>query len=320
MSTILVTGGAGFIGSNFCLYLRRQYPDVRIICLDALTYAANQDALSPLSGDRRFHFIHGNICDRNTVNAVFAEYHPDAVVNFAAESHVDRSITSPEAFLHSNILGVSVLLDACRKYGIGRFHQISTDEVYGDLPLYEGEPFAEDAPLRASSPYAASKASADLLVLSYHRTFGVPVTISRCTNNYGEYQYPEKLIPLMLTRAAKDQPLPVYGNGTNIRDWLYVEDHCGAVDLILQKGKAGEIYNISGDYPLCNLELVRTICRILGKPESLITFVPDRLGHDLRYAVTSDKIRKLGWKPDIPFAEGIRRTVAFYINPPNPNR
>ncbi len=312
--TLLVTGGAGFIGLHFLRYMREQYPGLRIICLDKLTYAANYEALTPMLKDPAFRFVKADICNREAVHTLFAEERPDAVVNFAAESHVDRSIESPDIFLQTNLLGTDVLLDACREFGTRRFHQISTDEVYGDLPLDRPELlFTEESPLRASSPYSASKAGADLLVLAYHRTYGLPVTISRCSNNYGEYQYPEKLIPLMVRNALADAPLPVYGNGLNVRDWIYVKDHCRAVDQILCSGRAGEVYNVGGSCELRNIEIVQQILRELGKPESLITYVPDRKGHDLRYAIDAGKLRRtLGWEPETAFPDGIRRTIAFY--------
>ncbi len=312
--TILITGGAGFIGLNFLYYMRKVHADWRIVCLDKLTYAANYDALAPFLDDPLFRFVHADICDRRAVYQLFSEEHPEVLVNFAAESHVDRSIAAPDIFLQTNLLGTGVLLDACREYGISRFHQVSTDEVYGDLPLDRPElRFTEDSPLRASSPYSASKAGADLLVLAYARTYGLNVTISRCSNNYGAYQFPEKLIPLMIHNALQDKPLPVYGEGLNVRDWLYVEDHCRAIDRIVQDGRAGEIYNVGGNCELRNIDIVRLICRELGKPESLITHVADRKGHDLRYAIDAGKLeRELHWQPETRFAEGIRSTIRFY--------
>ena len=287
--TIIVTGGAGFIGSNFIYYMMEHHPEYRIICLDKLTYAGNIRTLEPVLDNENFRFIKLDICDRAGVYALFEEEKPDIIVNFAAESHVDRSIASPEVFLQTNIIGTSVLLDACRKYG-AHFHQVSTDEVYGDLPLDCNAMFTEDSPLKPSSPYSSSKASADLLVLAYHRTYGLPVTISRCSNNYGSYQFPEKLIPLMILNALQDKPLPVYEQGLNVRDWLYVEDHCKAIDMILHHGKIGEVYNIGGHNEMRNIDIVKMICRELGKSESLITFVEDRNGHDLRYAIDNTKI------------------------------
>ena len=316
MNCILVTGGAGFIGSNFLHHMLFRYPAVRLVCLDKLTYAGNMDNLAGLLGYRRFRFVQGDICDRELVFRLFAEEKPDAVVNFAAETHVDRSIEDPEVFLRTNILGTQVLMDACRACGVARFHQVSTDEVYGDLPLDRPDLlFTEDMPIRASSPYAASKASADLLVQAYHRTYGLPATISRCSNNYGPYQFPEKMIPLMLANALADKPLPVYGTGENVRDWLYVEDHCRAIDLILRRGRVGEVYNIGGHNEKRNIDVVRLILEAVDKPESLITFVADRKGHDLRYAIDPTKMHaELGWEPETPFQEGIRRTIAWYLD------
>lgn len=314
--TIIVTGGAGFIGSNFIFHMLRKYPDYRIVCLDKLTYAGNLSTLAPVMDTPNFRFVKLDICDREGVYRLFEEEHPDMVVNFAAESHVDRSIENPEVFLQTNILGTQVLMDACRKYGIRRYHQVSTDEVYGDLPLDRPDLFfTEETPIHTSSPYSASKASADLLVLAYHRTYGLPVTISRCSNNYGPYHFPEKLIPLMIANALNDKPLPVYGTGENVRDWLYVEDHCAAVDSIIRRGKAGETYNIGGHNERSNLDVVKTILRELGETESLITFVADRPGHDLRYAIDPEKIRReLGWQPATSFQDGIRATVQWYRN------
>ena len=312
--TILVTGGAGFIGSNFLYYLLERRPGCRVVCLDKLTYAGNLSTLAGALERPEFTFVRGDICDREAVYRLFEEIRPDAVVNFAAESHVDRSIDGPEVFLQTNILGTGVLLDACRTYGNVRFHQVSTDEVYGDLPLDRPELlFTEETPLHASSPYSASKAAADLLVLSYCRTYGLPATISRCSNNYGPYHFPEKLIPLMIANALAEKPLPVYGEGRNVRDWLYVEDHCRAIDLILEQGRPGEVYNVGGHNEMRNIDIVRLICQELGKPESLITYVPDRKGHDLRYAIDPAKIhRQLGWLPETKFADGIRRTIRWY--------
>ena len=313
--TILVTGGAGFIGTNFVKYMLKKYPDYKIICLDALTYAGNLENLADVIDNPQFKFIKGNIVSRKNVFDLFEQDKPDMVVNFAAESHVDRSIDNPGIFLETNIIGTQVLMDACRKYGIKRFHQISTDEVYGDLPLDRPDLlFTEETPINPSSPYSASKASADLLVLAYHRTFKLPVTISRCSNNYGPYHFPEKLIPLMITRALADRPLPVYGNGENVRDWLYVEDHCSAVDLIIHKGREGEVYNIGGHNERSNLEIVKAILKELNKPESLITFVTDRPGHDLRYAIDPTKIyNELGWLPKTKFDDGIKQTIEWYL-------
>lgn len=314
--TILVTGGAGFIGANFIFYWLGAHPEDRVVCLDKLTYAGNPATLSPLQGRPDFRFIKADICDREAVSCLFQEEHPHAVVHFAAESHVDRSIEDPEVFLRTNILGTAVLLDACREYGGIRFHQVSTDEVYGDLPLDRPSLlFTEETPLRTSSPYSASKASADLLVLAYHRTYGLPVTISRCSNNYGPYQFPEKLIPLIIINALQNRPLPVYGTGRNVRDWLYVEDHCRAIETILRRGRIGEVYNIGGHNEMQNIDIVRLICRELGKSESLISYVTDRKGHDLRYAINSGKLqRELGWQPEMHFDEGIRRTICWYLD------
>lgn len=310
----LVTGGAGFIGSNFLNKMVRKYPSDQWVCLDALTYAGNMESIEVLH-ESNFKFIHENIVNRNKIYRLFANEHFDYVINFAAESHVDRSVTNPGIFVHTNVVGTQVLLDACRKYGIKRFHQVSTDEVYGDLPLEAtNEYFTETSPIKPSSPYSASKASADFLVLAYHRTFGLPVTVSRCSNNYGPYQFPEKLIPLMIQRAQNDQPLPVYGTGENIRDWLYVEDHCDAIDLIVRHGKDGNIYNIGGHNERSNLVVVKTILSYLHKSESLISYVNDRPGHDLRYAIDSEKITSLGWNPSVVFEEGIRKTIDWYLN------
>lgn len=312
--TLIVTGGAGFIGSNFIFYMLRRYPDRRIVCLDKLTYAGNLSTLAAVMDNKNFRFVKADICDGDAVERLFWEERPDAVVNFAAESHVDRSIIDPRLFLETNFMGTASLLDACKKYGTGRFHQVSTDEVYGDLPLERTDlKFSEESPLRPSSPYSASKASADLLALSYYRTYSVPVTVSRCSNNFGRFQFPEKLIPLAITNALRDREIPVYGRGENVRDWLYVEDHCRAIDLILQRGKAGEIYNIGGNNEYRNLEIVKRICKELGKSERLISFVADRKGHDLRYAVDSSKMRGLGWVPETKFDDGIGSTVKWYL-------
>lgn len=312
---IVVTGGAGFIGGNFVHYMLEQHPEDRIICLDALTYAGNLETLADVMENPKFKFVKGDITDRRRVYELFEAEKPDVVVNFAAESHVDRSIEHPEIFLQTNILGTSVLLDACRKYGIERYHQVSTDEVYGDLPLDRPDLFfTEQTNLHTSSPYSASKASADLLVQAYHRTYGVPVTISRCSNNYGPYHFPEKLIPLMIANALADKKLPVYGTGENVRDWLYVEDHCHAIDLVIRKGRVGEVYNIGGHNERTNMQVVKTVLQELGKPESLIEHVADRKGHDRRYAIDPTKIHEeLGWLPETTFVEGIRRTVKWYL-------
>lgn len=314
MMTIVVTGGAGFIGSNFIFYMLDKYPDYRIVCLDKLTYAGNLKTLTSIMGNPKFRFIKGDICDSKTVSKLFQEERPDIIVNFAAESHVDKSIENPQLFLETNILGTATLMDACRKFGIKRFHQVSTDEVYGDLPYNSPELFAETTPIHPNSPYSSSKAAADLLVQAYSRTYGLPVTISRCSNNYGPYQFPEKLIPLMIIKALHNKELPVYGEGLNVRDWLHVEDHCRAIDLIINKGENGEVFNIGGHNEMRNIDIVRLICKELGKPECLITFVEDRKGHDRRYAIDAIKIKeKLGWEPDIEFKDGIRNTIQWYL-------
>ncbi|MBP5604915.1 MAG: dTDP-glucose 4,6-dehydratase [Ruminiclostridium sp.] len=313
---ILVTGGAGFIGSNFIFHILKKYPDNRIICVDKLTYAGNMSTLAGVTEEPNFRFCKLDICDREKIYELFEEEKPDFVVNFAAESHVDRSIDDPEVFLRTNILGTSVLMDACRKYGITRYHQVSTDEVYGDLPLDRPDLFfTESTPIHTSSPYSSSKAGADLLVLAYHRTYGLPVTISRCSNNYGPYQFPEKLIPLMIANALADKPLPVFGKGENVRDWLYVDDHCKAIDLIMRKGTPGEVYNVGGHNEMKNIDIVKMICKELGKPESLIRYVTDRKGHDMRYAIDPAKIHdELGWLPETKFADGIKMTIQWYLD------
>ena len=313
--TIIVTGGAGFIGGNFVYHELKSHPEDRIVCLDALTYAGNLATLKEALEYPNFRFVKGDIADRNFIYNMFEEEKPDIIVNFAAESHVDRSIEEPEVFLKTNIMGTQVLMDACRKYGIKRYHQVSTDEVYGDLPLDRPDLFfTEETPIHTSSPYSASKASADLMVLAYHRTFNLPVTITRCSNNYGPYHFPEKLIPLMISRALSDNPLPVYGKGENIRDWLHVEDHCIAIDLVIRKGKDGEVYNVGGHNERTNLEVVKTILKELNKTESLITYVTDRPGHDRRYAIDPSKIHQdLGWLPSVRFDEGIRTTIQWYL-------
>lgn len=312
---ILVTGGAGFIGSNFVYYELDNYPNDEVICLDKLTYAGNLETLEVAMKNPKFKFVKGDIADRAFVDELFASEKPDVVVNFAAESHVDRSIENPEIFLQTNVIGTSVLMDACRKYGNIRYHQVSTDEVYGDLPLDRPDLFfTETTPLHTSSPYSASKASADLLVQAYYRTYKLPVTISRCSNNYGPYHFPEKLIPLMIANALNDKKLPVYGKGENVRDWLYVEDHCSAIDLIIRKGKIGEVYNIGGHNERTNLEVVKTIIKELGKSEDLIEFVTDRPGHDRRYAIDPTKIHnELGWLPATKFDDGIKKTIDWYL-------
>lgn len=307
---IFVTGGAGFIGSNFIRHMKSKYPSYRITCIDSLTYAGNLENLEGVECE----FARTDISDKDAIEPLFAREKPDAVINFAAESHVDRSLENPELFLRTNIIGTQTLMDACLRHGVKRYHQVSTDEVYGDLPLDRPElKFTEETPLKTSSPYSASKASADLLCMAYVRTFGLPATISRCSNNYGPYHFPEKLIPLAISRIEEDRTVPVYGTGENVRDWLYVTDHCTAIDRILHDGKTGEIYNIGGNSEKSNIEVVRTLLKICGKPESLITYVKDRPGHDLRYAIDASKInRELGWTPSLTFEEGIEKTVKWY--------
>lgn len=311
---LIVTGGAGFIGANFIYYELRTHPEDRIVCYDALTYAGNIATLDEACKAPNFTFVCGDIADRAAVYALFEREKPDVVINFAAESHVDRSIENPEIFLQTNIIGTSILLDACRKYGIERYHQVSTDEVYGDLPLDRPDLFfTEETPLHTSSPYSSSKAGADLLVQAYARTYGIPVSISRCSNNYGAFQFPEKLIPLMIIRALRGEKLPVYGDGLNVRDWLHVDDHCAAIDRIVRCGKAGEVYNVGGHNERSNINVVRTILRTLGKNEKLISYVEDRKGHDRRYAIDPAKIgRDLGWQPETSFEDGIRSTIRWY--------
>lgn len=311
----IVTGGAGFIGSNFIFHMLDKYPDCSIVCLDKLTYAGNLLTLKHIMNRPNFYFVKIDICDREAVYQIFEEEHPDIVVNFAAESHVDRSIENPDIFLQTNIIGTSILMDACRKYGIQRYHQVSTDEVYGDLPLDRPDMlFTEETPIHTSSPYSTSKAAADLLVMAYLRTYDLPCTISRCSNNYGPYQFPEKLIPLTIINGVYDKTLPVYGAGLNVRDWLYVEDHCKAIDLIVHNGRVGEVYNIGGHNEMANIDIVKLICKELGKSESRITYVTDRKGHDLRYAIDPTKIYKeLGWLPETNFVDGIKRTIKWYL-------
>lgn len=313
---ILVTGGAGFIGGNFVHYMLKKYPEYELICVDCLTYAGNLSTLEEALKNPKFKFCKINICNREAVYQLFEAEHPDIVVNFAAESHVDRSIENPEVFLDTNIKGTAVMMDACRKFGVTRYHQVSTDEVYGDLPLDRPDLFfTEETPIHTSSPYSSSKAGADLLVMAYYRTYGLPVTVSRCSNNYGPYHFPEKLIPLMIANALADKPLPVYGEGLNVRDWLYVEDHCKAIDLIIHKGRVGEVYNIGGHNEMKNIDIVKLICQELGKPESLITHVTDRKGHDMRYAIDPTKIHsELGWLPETKFADGIKKTIKWYLD------
>lgn len=313
--TVIVTGGAGFIGSNFIFYYLSAHPEDRIVCLDKLTYAGNLSTLAPIMENDNFRFCKLDICDREGVEKVFSDEKPDFVVNFAAESHVDRSIEDPGVFLQTNIIGTAVLMNACRKFGAERFHQVSTDEVYGDLPLDRPDLFfTEETPIHTSSPYSSSKAGADLLVQAYHRTYELPVTISRCSNNYGPYHFPEKLIPLMIINALQDKQLPVYGEGINVRDWLYVKDHCKAIDLVIHNGRIGEVYNIGGHNEMKNIDIVKLIIKELGKSEDLITFVTDRKGHDLRYAIDPTKIHtELGWLPETKFADGIRKTIQWYL-------
>lgn len=313
---ILVTGGAGFIGGNFVQYMVNKYPEDFIVNLDLLTYAGNLETLKPIENKPNYKFVKGDIADREFIFKLFKEEQFDAVINFAAESHVDRSISNPEIFVRTNVLGTTTLLDASNEFGVKRYHQVSTDEVYGDLPLDRPDLFFhEDTPIHTSSPYSSSKASADLFVMAYYRTFGTPVTISRCSNNYGPYHFPEKLIPLMISRALADEELPVYGKGENVRDWLYVTDHCTAIDLILRKGKIGEIYNVGGHNERTNLEVVKTILKALNKPESLIRFVKDRPGHDRRYAIDPSKLEnELGWKPEYTFDTGIQKTIQWYLD------
>ena len=312
---LIITGGAGFIGSNFIYYELKQHPEDEFICLDKLTYAGNLSSLKSAVQQPNFKFVKGDIADRDFVYSLFEAEKPDVVVNFAAESHVDRSILEPELFLKTNVIGTGVLMDACRKYDIKRYHQVSTDEVYGDLPLDRPDLFfTETTPLHTSSPYSASKASADLLVLAYHRTYDLPVTISRCSNNYGPYHFPEKLIPLMIINALHDKALPVYGDGANVRDWLYVQDHCSAIDLIIRRGREGEVYNVGGHNEKSNLDVVKIILKALGKSEDLITFVKDRPGHDRRYAIDPTKIHnELGWLPQTKFEDGIAKTIKWYL-------
>lgn len=313
---ILVTGGAGFIGCNFVYYMLDKYSDYQIVCLDALTYAGNIKSLENAFKNPNFKFVKGSIADKDLVDSLFENEKFDVVVNFAAESHVDRSIENPFIFLETNVMGTACLLDASKKHGVKRYHQVSTDEVYGDLPLDRPDLFfTETMNLITSSPYSASKASADLLTLAFHRTYGLPVTISRCSNNYGPYQFPEKLIPVMIMKALSDEPLPVYGEGLNVRDWLYVEDHCKAIDMIIHNGKIGEVYNVGGHNEKRNIDVVKTILAQLNKPESLITFVKDRAGHDLRYAIDPTKISNdLGWTPETAFDDGMKKTVEWYLS------
>jgi len=311
---LLVTGGAGFIGGNFIHDTHEHYPEDKIICVDNLTYAGNMETLAPVMENPNFYFEKADIADAVAIRAIFDKYRPDIVINFAAESHVDRSITDPGIFLKTNILGTQVLLDASREFEVKRYHQVSTDEVYGDLPLDRPDLlFTEETPIHTSSPYSASKAGADLLCLAYVRTYKMPITISRCSNCYGPYHFPEKLIPLMLINAMQDKPLPVYGKGENVRDWLYVIDHCRAINLIVRSGTPGEVYNIGGHNERANIDVVKTILKQLGKPETLISYVTDRAGHDMRYGIDPTKINnELGWLPETKFEDGLSQTIQWY--------
>lgn len=313
---LLITGGAGFIGSNFLHYMTDKYKDYEFVCLDLLTYAGNYNNIKDLENKPNFKFVKGDIRDIEFVDELFKNEQFDVVVNFAAESHVDNSIKNPGVFLTTNIIGTQVLMDASRKYGVKRYHQISTDEVYGDLPLDKKDLlFTEETPIHTSSPYSSAKAGADLLVGAYYRTFGLPITISRCSNNYGPYQFPEKLIPVVISKALHDEPIPVYGNGENVRDWIHVYDHNVGIDKIIHEGKVGQVYNLGGHSEKTNLELVKFILKELGKPESLINFVTDRLGHDMRYAIDSSKVeRELGWTRKYTFEEGMKETINWYVN------
>lgn len=316
---ILVTGGAGFIGSNFLHYEVNKYPNDQFVCLDSLTYAGNYNNLKPIEDKNNFKFVKGDIKDVEVIDNLFAKEQFDVVINFAAESHVDNSIKNPGIFLTTNIIGTQVLMDASRKYEVKRYHQVSTDEVYGDLPLDRPDLlFTEDTPIHTSSPYSASKASADLLVMAYYRTFKLPATISRCSNNYGAYQFPEKLIPVVISKALNDENIPVYGKGENVRDWIHVHDHNVGVDLIVRNGKIGEVYNLGGHAERTNLDVVKTILKQLGKPESLITYVTDRPGHDMRYAIDSTKSEKeLAWNRTYSFEDGMKETIDWYVNNPD---
>lgn len=309
---VLVTGGAGFIGSNFVRYMVKKYPEYQIVNLDLLTYAGNLENLKEIENKPNYKFVKGDIADHEFINEFFAEEKFDYVINFAAESHVDRSITEPGIFVRTNVQGTQVLLDAAKNIGVKKYLQVSTDEVYGTLG--ETGYFTEETQLAPNSPYSASKAGADLLVRAYHETYGMPVNITRCSNNYGPFHFPEKLIPLMIINALHDKDLPVYGDGLNVRDWLYVEDHCEAIDTVLHKGVVGEVYNIGGNNEHTNIEIVKTILKHLGKPESLIKFVKDRPGHDRRYAIDATKIRtELGWEPKHTFETGIKETIDWYL-------
>jgi len=313
MKNVLVTGGAGFIGSNFVKYFLRAHSDVTVINLDKLTYAGNLENLTDVADNPNYRFVRGDICDREAVEKVFREFEIDTIVHFAAESHVDRSILGAAVFVQTNVLGTNVLLEVAKGLGVEKFLHVSTDEVYGSLGL-TGK-FTETTPLHPNSPYAASKASSDLLALAYQHTFGLPVVVTRCSNNYGPYQFPEKLIPLMIVNAVSNKPLPVYGDGLNVRDWLFVEDHCAAIDAVLLKGKIGEAYNIGGNNEWKNIDIVRLILKLLGKPETLISFVKDRLGHDRRYAMDASRMKaELGWEPSHTFEQGITSTVQWYLD------
>lgn len=310
---ILITGGAGFIGANYIYHLLAKEGSDPIVCADALTYAGNLSTLDQAKSDRRFHFVKADIRNRHDMARLFERYRPGLVLNFAAESHVDRSIENPDPFFTTNVMGVQVLLDLCLRYRTAHFHQISTDEVYGSLPYDSPRRFTEDSPLLPTSPYAASKAAADLLVLSYWKTYGLKVTLSRSSNNYGPYQFPEKLIPLTLLRASQDKTIPLYGDGQNRRQWLYVHDHAQALDLIIQKGAPGQIYNIAPAGETANLDLVKQLLRLIGKKEELISFIPDRTAHDTRYLCSAERIAALGWQAHTPLDAGLEQTVTWYV-------
>lgn len=312
---VVVTGGAGFIGSNFILHMLQKHPDYRIICVDKLTYAGNLSNLSSVKNNENFRFVKADICDYESICELFIDEKPDAVVNFAAESHVDRSLNSADRFFQTNTIGTSVILEACIKCNVNRFHQVSTDEVYGDMDFCDNHSFTETSPLNPRNPYSSSKAAADLIALSYSASHDIFVTVSRCSNNYGPYHFPEKLIPLMIISAQNNQPLPIYGTGENIRDWIYVKEHCEAVDLILHGGANGEIYNISANSEIKNIDVVKMICRELGVSECNIKFIEDRKGHDKKYSINSNKIfNELGWRSSISFEDGIKETVKWYLD------
>lgn len=314
MKSILVTGGAGFIGSNFIYYIQKHHPDLEILCIDKLTYAGNIDNLKLAMKKPNFRFVHGDITDTHLLKNIFRNSYFDVVINFAAESHVDRSIDSPAAFIETNYNGVFCLLDMVKKYSSCRFHQVSTDEVYGDLPIDSNETFYENSMLKPSSPYSASKAAADLLVLAYHRTYGLDVTISRCTNNFGKYQYPEKLIPVVITKAQNNENIPLYGSGSNIRDWIHVDDHCSAIDIIVRTGISGEVYNVGSNNEISNIDLIQNILNVLQKPKSLITSVFDRIGHDQKYSVDTSKLKNLGWSDSGFFQQKLEETIKWYLD------